>query len=105
MNEAGINQSRASRILFKESLTSLKVRLTKEISRCVSRLGLSQRQLAQRSGLAQPDVSAITRGHYGGFSLDRLFQFLSLLGRQIVITIRKKPSGSSPAIAIKIPND
>jgi predicted XRE-type DNA-binding protein len=50
----------------------------------------SERQLcaADILGINQPKVSALTRGNLDGFSSDRLFKFLNLLGQDIEIVIR-----------------
>jgi len=38
-------------------------------------------------GIDQPKVSQLLRGRFRGYSSDRLMQFLTLLGQDVVITI------------------
>jgi predicted XRE-type DNA-binding protein len=48
---------------------------------------LSQAEAAALIGLAQPDVSKLLRGHFAGYSYERLFGFLNALGEKVTITI------------------
>ena len=52
---------------------------------------LTQAEAAELLGIDQPKVSALTRGKLFGFSMERLFHFLRLLGRDVKITIKPKP--------------
>ena len=38
-------------------------------------------------GIAQPDVSRLMRGHFEGFSYDRLFDFLNALGERVHVVV------------------
>jgi hypothetical protein len=40
-------------------------------------------------GISQPKVSALLRGHLDGFTTDRLFRFLTLLGSDIKISVSR----------------
>lgn len=57
-----------------------KARLAQEIVETIERKGLSQSEAAEMMGLDQPKVSALVRGRLSGFSTDRLFRCLILLG-------------------------
>lgn len=69
-----------------------KARLAQEIAEAIERKGLSQSEAAEMMGLDQPKVSALVRGRLSGFSTDRLFRCLTLLGQDIEIIVREKPS-------------
>jgi predicted XRE-type DNA-binding protein len=49
--------------------------------------GLSQTAAAKLIGIAQPDVSRLMRGHFEGFSYDRLFGFLTALGENVRVVV------------------
>jgi predicted XRE-type DNA-binding protein len=51
---------------------------------------LTQQRAAELLGIDQPKVSALIRGRLDGFSVERLFRFLNLLGQNIDIVIRPK---------------
>jgi predicted XRE-type DNA-binding protein len=42
-------------------------------------------------GIDQPKVSRLLRGHFGGFSTQRLIDFLTALGRDVDIVVRSAP--------------
>lgn len=54
-----------------------------EIIRAVRRLGLTQREAAQRIGLPQPTVSGLMRGEVAGLSECKLVDCLNRLGSDI----------------------
>jgi len=45
--------------------------------------GLTQAKAASLLGLAQPDVSKLLRGHFAGYTYDRLFGYLNALGERV----------------------
>jgi predicted XRE-type DNA-binding protein len=49
--------------------------------------GLSQTAAAKLIGIAQPDVSRLMRGHFDGFSYDRLFEVLNALGENVRVVV------------------
>jgi predicted XRE-type DNA-binding protein len=58
--------------------------------------GLTQAQASKLIGLAQPDVSKLLRGHFAGYSFERLFGFLRALGNNVEIKVspaRKEKEG------------
>ena len=59
---------------------------------------LTQSEAAEFLGIDQPKVSALTRGKLSGFSMERLFHFLNILGRDVKITIKPKPRSREQAI-------
>ena len=67
-----------------------------ELVRCITRI-INGRQLTQTAaseilGIDQPKVSALMRGQLHGFSMDRIIHFLTLLNRDVTITVKKKPA-------------
>ena len=52
---------------------------------------LTQQAAAKLMGIDQPKVSHILRGHLGGFSTQRLIDFLTALGRDVEIVVRMPP--------------
>ncbi len=64
-----------------------KARLTLEIARIIKDRGLTQVEAAKILGIQQPHVSALTRNRSGSFSVGRLIDFLTVLGKDVEITV------------------
>ena len=64
-----------------------KARLTLEIARIIRDRGLTQVEAAKVLGIQQPHVSALIRNRAGSFSVGRLIDFLTALGRNVEITV------------------
>lgn len=52
---------------------------------------LTQQAAAKLMGIDQPKVSHILRGNLGGFSTQRLIDFLTTLGRDVEIVVTMPP--------------
>lgn len=78
-------------------LALVKAKLVQQIRDLIAEKGLTQTQAARLLGLDQPKVSALVRGRTSGYTTDRLFKFLNLLGQEIDITIR--PAAKNAAAA------
>ena len=52
---------------------------------------LTQRAAAKLMGIDQPKVSHILHGRLGGFSFQRLLDFLTALGMDVVIVVKRSP--------------
>ena len=65
-----------------------KARLTLQIHKLVKARGLTQSQAGQLLGIKQPHVSALMRNRAGNFSIGRLIEFLTALGRDVEITVK-----------------
>jgi predicted XRE-type DNA-binding protein len=52
---------------------------------------LTQASAARILKIDQPKISRLLRGQLSGFSTERLMQFLTLLGRDIEIVIKRAP--------------
>ena len=72
----------------------LKAELTLEIYRIIKRRKLTQTAAGKILGIRQPHVSGLMRNRAGSFSVGRLMEFLTALGRDVEITVRptEKPS-------------
>jgi predicted XRE-type DNA-binding protein len=63
------------------------------ISREIESRGLTQAEAADLLGVAQPDVSNLTRGRLSGYSIERLTRLLNALGQDVEIRIRPSQNG------------
>jgi predicted XRE-type DNA-binding protein len=79
----------------------LKVELAVAVNRALKQLGLTQAQSAKRLGILQPHVSDLVRYRLNRFSVERLMQFLSRLGRDVEIRIRER-STRKPHVGVRI---
>lgn len=75
-------------------VSQLKADLIVNIANLITEKGLTQAQAAKIMGLAQPDVSKLTRGQFAGFSYERIFGFLTALGENV--TSQLGSSNSTP---------
>jgi predicted XRE-type DNA-binding protein len=81
--------------IVQPELALVKAKIAQKIRDLITKQGLTQTQAAKLLGLDQPKVSALVRGRTSGYTIDRLFKFLNLLGQQVEITIR--PVGKNSA--------
>lgn len=68
-----------------------KAQLVSMIDDVIRERKLTQHQAASLMGIDQPKVSHLLRGHFGGFSTQRLIDFLNALGRDVDIVVRPAP--------------
>lgn len=68
----------------------LKAALVVELHRLIKARKLTQVAAAKVIGVKQPDLSNILRGHYQGFSLERLMRMLTAFDQDIEITVRPR---------------
>jgi predicted XRE-type DNA-binding protein len=68
-------------------LALAKAELVQRIRELIEERGLTQVRAAKLLGLDQPKVSTLVRGRVEGYSIDRLFRFLTALGQRVEITI------------------
>lgn len=68
-----------------------KAKLAMMIDRVIQERGLTQQAAATLMGVDQPKVSHILHGRLGGFSTQRLMEFLTALGRDVEIVVRVAP--------------
>ncbi len=67
----------------------LKAHLTLQIYRIVKARALTQARAAEILGIKQPHVSLLMRNRAGNFSVERLMEFLTALGLDIEIRLKK----------------
>jgi len=79
-------------------LARAKATLVQHIRDIITQRKLTQAEAAALLGLDQPKVSALVRGRVAGYSLDRLFKFLNLLGQRVEITVRQATGDANSAI-------
>ena len=80
---------------------TLKVELAMEVNRVLKQRKLTQAQSAELLGIVQPHVSDLARYRLNRFSVERLMQFLTQLGKDIEIRIATRPAGRSrPGVRI-----
>ncbi len=69
----------------------LKAQLVQLLSQAINAKGLNQYQAAEVLGIDQPKVSALVRGQFRGYSLERLFKFLNALDLDVEVSVKSKP--------------
>ena len=75
-------------------LALAKAELVQRIRELIEERKLTQTKAAKLLGLDQPKVSALMRGRVEGYSIDRLFRFLTALGQRVEITVRPNAANS-----------
>lgn len=71
----------------------LKAQLTLQIYAILRASGRTQVEIAKLLGVQQPQVSLLMRNRTGNFSVGRLMEFLTALGRDVQITVRPTRRG------------
>ena len=79
----------------------LRARLVSRLADLIDVLGLTQTEAARRIGIAQPDLSKILRGHFRGYSVERLLHCLTSLGSEVDIVIRPQPGEPAETIRVR----
>lgn len=67
----------------------LKAELVTRIDQIIRERRLTQARAAELLGISQPDVSRLLRGNFRDYSVERLLRFMTILGRDVEIVIRK----------------
>lgn len=75
----------------------LKVQLAVEVNRVLEERQLSQDKAAKALGIRQPHVSDLVRYRLDRFSVERLMDFLTRLGKEVQIRIRPRRAGQARA--------
>jgi predicted XRE-type DNA-binding protein len=68
-----------------------KAKLIKQIVDIIEKNKITQKEAANLLGIDQPKISALKRGQLTGFSTERLFNFLNILGQDVQIILKAKP--------------
>ena len=58
----------------------LKAKLATKIAQSIEKMGLTQPQISEQTGLGQSNISRLLRGQLSGYSTDQLFAILNRLG-------------------------
>jgi predicted XRE-type DNA-binding protein len=80
----------------------LKADLIINIAGLIKEKGLTQAQAAKIMGLSQPDVSKLMRGHFAGFSYERIFGFLTALGENVTIRVREAKTKKQARVELEL---
>ena len=67
-----------------------KARIVSQIGHIIQVRKLTQVQAAELLGIDQPKISALLRGHFKGYSQERLIGFLTKLGMDVEIVVRPR---------------
>jgi predicted XRE-type DNA-binding protein len=79
-----------------------KAQLAHQISVLIEDAGLNQSAAAKRLGIDQPKISNLLRGRLSMFSTERLMHFLTLLGQEIILTVRPTKRGHKPGLHVMV---
>jgi predicted XRE-type DNA-binding protein len=79
--------------------------LMSRITAILSAEQLSARHRAEMLGVDEFTVSDLMRGKLSKFSLERLIAFLTALDRDVEITVRPRPEGSSRPARVTVTGD
>jgi len=78
----------------------LKVELAIEVNRVLKEAALPQEKVAKVLGIRQPHVSDLVRYRLDRFSVERLLDFLTRLGKDVQIRIAPRRSGRHSAVQV-----
>ena len=73
-----------------------KAELARQINDLIRTKKLTQIKAAKLLDIDQPKISSLYRGKLSGFSLERLFKFLTILGQDVTIKVTPKPRANPP---------
>lgn len=73
----------------------IKAGLVVKIDRTIRQRRLTQMAAADLMGIDQPKVSAMLRGQFRGYSVERLMRFLVALGHDVEIVVKPRKRGSA----------
>lgn len=77
-----------------------KAELAYQINEIIEQKGITQVAAAKLLEIDQPKISALSTGRLTGFSLERLFRFLNILGQDITIKVAPKTKTKKKADVI-----
>ena len=80
----------------------LKARLVRLIGKAIIAYGLNQAQAAELMDIDQPKVSALLKGHYRGYSIERLIRLLCNLGIEVEMVAKSVLETEGPALLADI---
>lgn len=77
-----------------------KSNLVMEIGKAIKKKKLTQTQAAERIGISQPKLSELLKGHFRGYSVERLIYFLNELGQDVDIVVKTKPRNRKGCVSV-----
>lgn len=80
----------------------VKAKLAHVIARAIEARGITQLEAGDLLGIDQSKVSNLVRGKLSGFSIDRLFRFLTLLGSDIEIVVKDSPGSKAGHMKVAV---
>lgn len=78
-----------------------KLQLAFALNRTIAEANLTQIEIGQRLGLQQPKVSALVNYKLSGFSVERLFELLVAMGRDVTIVVADRPASRKARITVE----
>ena len=94
--DLGFSEKKSAELLLKSSLLQA-------IQDTIKSRGWKQVEAAAQLGIDQAKVSKLLSGQMAGFSIERLVHFLSLLGQDVEVTVRKASRGRRGTVRAKVP--
>lgn len=84
--DLGFSEQKSAELMLKSSLFQA-------LQDTIKERGWKQVEAAAHLGIDQAKVSKLLAGQMAGFSIERLVHFLSLLGQEVEVTVRRAPRG------------
>lgn len=84
--DLGFSEEKSAELILKSSLLQA-------LQETIKGRGWKQVEAAAQLEIDQAKVSKLLGGQMAGFSIERLVHFLSLLGQDVEVTVRKAPRG------------
>jgi predicted XRE-type DNA-binding protein len=84
--DLGFSKQKSAELILKSSLLQA-------LQETIKEQGWKQVKAAGRLRIDQAKVSKLLAGQMAGFSVERLVHFLSLLGQDVEVTVRRAPPG------------
>ena len=84
--DLGFSEERSAELILKSSLLQA-------LQETIRGRGWKQSEAATQLGIDQAKISKLLAGQMAGFSVERLVHFLSLLGQDVEVTVRRAPRG------------
>ena len=84
--DLGFSEEKSAELILKSSLLQA-------LQETIKGRGWKQVEAAAQLGIDQAKVSKLLAGQMAGFSVERLVHFLSLLGQDVEVTVKKAPRG------------
>lgn len=84
--DLGFSEEKSAELILKSSLLQA-------LQETIRERAWKQVEAAARLGIDQAKVSKLLAGQMAGFSVERLVHYLSVLGQDVEVTVRRAPRG------------